>query len=95
MKTYYTYIMSNPRRTVLYVGMTNDIGRRVGEHKSHANPGFTATYNCTDLLYFEESPDVTAVIAREKQLKGWSRNKKLSLIRTQNPGLADLSNLSS
>ena len=75
---------------VLYVGMTNDLERRVPEHNSHAIPGFTATYNCVDLLYFEETPDVNSAIAREKQLKKWSRSKKIDLIRTINPEMKDL-----
>lgn len=91
MKSYYVYIMSNPRRTVLYIGMTNDLKRRVGEHASHAVHGFTSTYNCSELLYFEESPSVDDAILREKQLKRWSRSKKLALIKALNPDLRDLS----
>jgi len=93
MKTYYVYIMSNPRRTVFYIGMTNDLARRVAEHKAHLNPGFTATYNCTDLLYFEETSNVYEAILREKQLKKWSRQKKLGLINSLNPEQRDLSTL--
>lgn len=90
MNTYYVYIMSNPKRTVLYIGMTNDLDRRVLEHRSHSIPGFTATYNCTDLVYFEDTPDVASAIDREKQLKKWNRQKKLNLIRTINLELKDL-----
>jgi predicted GIY-YIG superfamily endonuclease len=80
MKTYYVYIMSNPIRTVLYIGMTNNLERRVEEHKSHAIPGFTDKYNCVELLHFEEVSDVRTAIEREKQLKKWSRSKKDALI---------------
>jgi len=71
--------------------MTNDLNRRLQEHKSHSIPGFTAKYNCVELLYYEDTSDVLSAIEREKQLKGWSRTKKLSLIKTVNPELRDLS----
>lgn len=85
------YIMTNSRRTVLYIGVTNDLERRVLEHKANSIKGFTATYNCTDLLYFEEVRSVEAAIVREKQLKGWRRSKKEQLIEGLNPGRRDLS----
>ena len=91
MNSYYVYIMSNARRTVLYIGMTNDLARRTAEHKSGTIAGFTKRYNCHELLYYEETPDVDAAIAREKQLKKWSRQKKLQLIASLNPQLRDLS----
>ncbi|OGL30808.1 excinuclease ABC subunit C [Candidatus Saccharibacteria bacterium RIFCSPHIGHO2_02_FULL_47_12] len=91
MNTYYVYIMSNPRRTVLYIGMTNSLERRVAEHKSHKVKGFTDRYNCTELVYFEDVPSVKEAIAREKQLKKWSRSKKETLISTLNPERLDLS----
>lgn len=91
MNAYYIYIMSNARRTVLYIGVTNNLGRRVAEHNTGSFPGFTKQYNCSDLLYFEETPSVDAAIAREKQLKKWSRVKKLALIQALNPDLRDLS----
>ncbi len=91
MKTYYIYILSNPGRTVLYIGMTNNLERRIGEHKSHSIPGFTAKYNCVELLYFEETDNPMTAIEREKQLKGWTRVKKLNLIAQLNPRLQDLS----
>lgn len=83
--------MSNPARTAVYVGMTNDLERRVAEHKSLSISGYTERYNCIDLLYFEETPDVKDAIAREKQIKKWSRSKKESLINTINPTRKDLS----
>ena len=89
--TYYVYIMSNPRRTVLYIGMTNNLERRVAEHKSHALKGFTDRYNCTELVYFEEAPSIEVAITREKQLKKWNRRKKEVLIATLNPDKRDLS----
>ena len=87
---YATYIMSNKRRTVLYTGMTNDLIRRVFEHKSHIVKGFTQKYNCDDLLYYELFKTPIEAIAREKQIKGILRSKKELLIRSQNPKLIDL-----
>lgn len=84
-------MMSNHRRTVLYIGVTNNLDRRVAEHKSASIPGFTKLYNCTDLLYFEDTPSIEAAIAREKQLKGWRRSKKEALIDCLNPERRDLS----
>jgi len=90
MKEYYVYIMSNKRGT-LYTGVTNDLERRVNEHKNKLVEGFTKRYNLTQLVYFESSDDVTAAIAREKQIKGLLRYKKLALIKTLNPQWLDLS----
>ncbi|HTB49028.1 MAG TPA: GIY-YIG nuclease family protein [Verrucomicrobiae bacterium] len=83
--------MTNPGRSVLYIGVTNNLDRRVTEHKSHITPGFTDRYNCTVLLYFEDTPSIKAAIAREKQLKKWNRAKKEILINQQNPQRRDLS----
>ena len=91
MKSYYVYLLSNSRRTVLYIGVTNSLARRVHEHKRKHVEGFTKQYNCDELLYFEETSSVDDAIAREKQLKEWSRNKKIELIQRQNPELRDLS----
>ncbi|WP_165056208.1 MULTISPECIES: GIY-YIG nuclease family protein [unclassified Adlercreutzia] len=88
---YYVYVMSNVQRTVLYVGVTSDLARRVAQHKQHLAPGFTDRYNATDLIYFEQTCDVEEAIRREKQLKGWTRAKKLKLIQKTNPHLEDLS----
>ena len=89
--SYYVYIMTNKNRNVLYVGVTNDLIRRAYEHRNHLDPhSFTAWYNVTNLVYFEETSDVHAALAREKQIKSWSRMKKFLLVREQNPGLSDL-----
>lgn len=89
-KSYYVYIMFG-RTGVLYVGFTNDIYRRVFEHKSKIKPSFTQRYNVTKLAYFEETNDVMIAIAREKEIKGWRRSKKIALIENLNPGWTDLS----
>ena len=89
MKTYYVYIMSSGRRT-LYVGVTGDLVRRVGEHRYKLIEGFTKQYNVTHLVYFESFTEVRDAIAREKQIKAWSRSKKLDLVRSQNPKWSDL-----
>ena len=90
MKTYYVYIMASFNRT-LYIGMTNDLVRRVYEHKNELIEGFTKKYKCKRLVYYELSNDVNAIIAREKQLKRWSRGKKVFLIEKMNPDWEDLS----
>jgi putative endonuclease len=82
--------MTNHSRT-LYTGVTNDLQRRVREHQQKQIPGFTQKYNITHLVYYEETPDVKAAIAREKQIKGWLRSKKIALIESLNPGWRDLS----
>ncbi|MDP2919220.1 MAG: GIY-YIG nuclease family protein [Dehalococcoidia bacterium] len=90
MKEYYVYIMSNKSGT-LYTGVTNDLERRVYEHKHKLVEGFTKRYNITRLVYFASSDDVTAAITREKQIKGMLRSKKIGLIKTMNPEFKDLS----
>ncbi|MFA6161146.1 MAG: GIY-YIG nuclease family protein [Patescibacteria group bacterium] len=90
MKTYYVYIVSSPNG-VLYIGMTNDLERRVAEHKSHDIPGFSSKYGCDRLVYFETGNDVVPVIEREKQIKRWSREKKVLLVSSMNPIWEDLS----
>jgi putative endonuclease len=90
MTHYYVYIMTN-RSGTLYVGMTNDIRRRVWQHKHKLIQGFTKRYNITRLVYYEETPDVASAIAREKQIKGWLRKKKTALIESCNPDWKDLS----
>ncbi len=89
-REYYVYVMSNTART-LYTGMTNDILRRVQEHKEGTVEGFTAKYKLPKLVYFESTPYVNNAIQREKQIKGWRRSKKLELIESANPQWADLS----
>lgn len=81
---YYVYIMTNKRGGVLYTGVTNDIQRRVWEHKYKVVAGFTSRYNITMLVYVEATPDVNAAIAREKQTKGWRRSRKVALIESTN-----------
>jgi putative endonuclease len=88
-KTYYVYIMSNTHRTI-YTGMTNDLQRRVHQHKQQETPGFTQKYDVTHLVYFETTNDVHIAIAREKQIKGWLRSKKVALIESLNPEWNDL-----
>jgi len=82
--------MSNQSRT-LYTGITNNLVKRVYEHKNKLVPGFTAKYNISRLVYFEETGDVRAALAREKQIKGWLRQKKIALIESSNPKWMDLS----
>ena len=89
-KTYYIYIMSNTYDTTLYIGVTNDIKRRVLEHKSGMISGFTQKYNCCKLVYYEQYSDIDQAIEREKKLKKWRREKKDWLIKTMNPELSDL-----
>jgi len=89
-RQYFVYIMAS-RSGTLYIGVTNDLVRRVYEHKRGLFEGFSKKYGCTRLVYFEETEDVTSVIEREKALKGWLRKKKEELIRTMNPGWIDLS----
>ena len=90
-RTYYVYLLSNARRTVLYVGVTNDLARRLTEHRAGAVPGFTQRYCVRDLLWYAPFADVRDAIAREKQLKNWHRDWKWNLIRQSNPELRDLS----
>ena len=90
VKQYYVYIMTNKSRT-LYTGVTNDLQRRVYEHKHKLVDGFTRKYNITVLVYYETFDDVLTAIAREKQIKGWVRTKKIALIQSVNPIWKDLS----
>ena len=87
---FYTYILGSISGT-LYIGMTNNLEKRVWQHKHHEFPGFTSKYGVDRLLYFERFDDVRSAISREKQLKGWKREKKIALIETQNPKWEDLS----
>ena len=81
--------MTNKSKT-LYTGVTNDLKRRVYEHKQKLLPGFSTKYNITKLIYFEETSDVHSAISREKQIKGWLRSKKITMIESQNPNWSDL-----
>ena len=90
MKQYYVYILTNKSRT-LYTGVTDNLERRVYEHKSKLIKGFTKRYNITKLVYYEMTNDVQSAIEREKQIKGWLRRKKIALIEAVNPEWTDLS----
>lgn len=90
MKAYFVYIMSNRGRTTLYIGVTNSLMRRVSQHRAGEIPGFSQRYNTNRLMYCEQYNDVRDAIAREKQLKEWSRTKKDTLINGLNPKWADL-----
>jgi putative endonuclease len=88
-RSYYIYILAH-RAGTLYIGVTNDLERRVAEHKAKLTPGFTARYNTTRLVYYEDTDDVWSALEREKQLKGWRRSKKVELIQSMNPHWIDL-----
>lgn len=88
---YYVYIMTNIHITTLYIGVTNDLSRRIFEHKKEIVKGFTEKYKLKKLLYFEEYKNINEAIGREKQLKNWHRDWKLNLIKKVNPILKDLS----
>ena len=90
MKTYYVYIMTS-RTGTLYTGMTSNLKRRVYEHKQKLRDGFTKKYDVTRLAYYEETSDVHAALAREKEIKKWRRSKKIALIKSVNPKWRDLS----
>ena len=88
---YYVYILSNDHNTVLYTGVTNDLRRRVYEHKNHLDKrSFTSQYNISKLVYYEVSSDAYTAIEREKQIKGWNRKRKNKLIESKNPNWDDL-----
>ena len=89
---YYIYIVTNKMNTVLYTGMTNDLQRRVFEHKGHFVSSFTRHYNANKLIYYEIAENSDAAKAREKQIKSWSRKRKEDLIATLNPGWSELYN---
>ena len=86
---YFVYIMTN-RSGTLYVGVTNDLQRRVAQHRTKVIPGFSSKYNIDRLVYFEETEDVRRALEREKQIKGWVRRKKVDLIEGSNPAWTDL-----
>lgn len=90
MNQYLVYIMTNKSKT-LYTGVTNDLERRVFEHRNHEIEGFTKKYRIAKLVYYEATNDVREAIAREKQIKGWLRKKKIALIESLNPKWRDLS----
>ena len=88
---YYVYMLTNNHKNLLYVGITNDLVRRIYEHKHHIDKGsYTDRYNIENLIYYESTSDVKAAIEREKQIKGWNRKRKEKLIATKNPNWDDL-----
>jgi putative endonuclease len=89
-KQYYVYILTNKGNNVLYTEVTNDLQRRVYEHREKLGEGFTAKYNVNKLVYYEETESIEAAIMREKQIKGGSRQKKIDLIESMNPKWEDL-----
>lgn len=90
MKSYFVYVTSNTNLSVFYTGVTNNLARRIYEHKHKLIPGYTSKYNLDKLLYFEESFDAYQAIVREKQIKKYSQKKKIDLIQKQNPRMNDL-----
>jgi putative endonuclease len=89
-KSYYVYILSNKKNGTLYIGVTNDLMRRMSEHKSMKVPGFTMKYHLTKLMHYEETDDVVAAIEGEKRMKKWKRQWKINLIEKENPEWKDL-----
>lgn len=87
--TYFVYILTNKSNT-LYVGITNDLERRINEHSLKVISSFTSKYNLNKLVYYQEFSDINDAIAAEKKIKGWTRKKKVELIKTINPGFKDL-----
>ena len=87
---FWVYIVTNRNHSVLYIGVTNNLAQRITEHREGTGANFPAAYRCSKLLYVEHYTDVREAIAREKQLKRWSRGKKVALINTMNPSWLDL-----
>lgn len=90
VRQYYVYIMTNPRKTVLYTGVTNDLVRRVWQHRNGQDGGFTGRYHCSKLVLYEVFKDSYNAIVREKQIKAGSRRRKVELIERMNPEWRDL-----
>ncbi|HEY7164823.1 MAG TPA: GIY-YIG nuclease family protein [Candidatus Binatia bacterium] len=90
-RRYYIYLLTNWNNEVMYVGVTNDLKRRIYEHQNKLVPGFTGKYNVNKLVYFEETRDVRSAITREKEIKKWRREKKNRLVQNANPEWKDLS----
>jgi len=88
---YYVYLLTNWNNNVMYVGVTNNLERRIYEHKNKMVKGFTKKYNMSKLVYFEETHDIIAAIGREKEIKKWRRQKKNQLVNNSNPTWKDLS----
>src|SRR4030066_2127983 len=90
-KSYYVYLLTNWNNRVIYIGVTNDLNRRIYEHKNKIIEGFSKKYNLTKLVYFEKTSDIQSALEREKQLKNWHRGWKIKLINNFNPAWMDLS----
>ncbi|MFC1521431.1 GIY-YIG nuclease family protein [Elusimicrobiota bacterium] len=89
-KNFFVYVLSNKGNTTLYIGVTNNLERRMWEHKNGEAEGFSKKYPLTKLLHYEETVNIDAAITREKQLKNWHRNWKVNLIKAKNPDFKDL-----
>ena len=89
-KNYYVYILASQRNGTLYIGVTNDLGRRINEHKNGLIEGFTRKYNVKILVHYEATDTIEGALNREKSLKKWSRKWKLNLIESENPKWKDL-----
>ena len=90
-RSYYVYLITNWNNRVIYTGVTNNLARRIYEHKNKLAEGFSKKYNISKLVYFEQTNDVSAAIAREKEIKKWRREKKNNLVNSANPEWKDLS----
>ncbi len=88
--SYYVYILTNISNSVFYIGITNDLKRRIYEHKNKLLKGFSSRYNLSKLIYYETFNDISSAISREKRLKNWHRDWKINLIAKDNPGFTDL-----
>ena len=93
IKNYYVYLLTNWNNKVIYIGVTNNLERRIYEHKNKLIKGFTQKYNISKLVHFEETQDIYTAITREKEIKKWSREKKNKLITQANPNWQDLSEI--
>ena len=91
MKYYYVYILTNWNDSVMYIGVTSNLERRLYQHRNNLVDGFTKKYNVHKLVYYEHTNDIYSALEREKQLKGWSRAKKNALVASMNPTWIDLS----
>lgn len=90
MESYFVYILAGKRNGTLYIGVTNNLVRRIYEHKNNLLPGFTSKYGVHNLVYYEQTEDVNPALNREKQLKKWHRQWKINLIEKENPEWNDL-----
>lgn len=91
MKNGFVYMLTNKNNTVIYTGVTSNLEQRIWQHKHKVIEGFTKKYNCDKLIWFQQAEEIESAIAREKQIKSWSRKKKEALINESNPQWADIS----